>query len=74
MVRFAPGSGPHAVAGRERQALSATSSDLSPESAWQLVSDVNRFGDWMTMFGGWRGKVPSTIEEGTRVSSLISSC
>jgi hypothetical protein len=25
----------------------------------------------MTIFGGWRGEVPSTIEQGTRVSSLI---
>ena len=25
----------------------------------------------MTIFGGWRGQVPSTIEEGTCVSSLI---
>jgi len=25
----------------------------------------------MTIFGGWRSKVPSRIEKGTRVSSLI---
>ena len=25
----------------------------------------------MTIFGGWRGEVPSTIQQGTRVSSLI---
>jgi hypothetical protein len=49
----------------------STSSDLSPASAWKLASDLSRFGDWMTIFGGWRGEVPSTIEQGTRVSSLI---
>jgi hypothetical protein len=49
----------------------STTSRLSPESAWKLASDLSRFGDWMTIFGGWRGKVPSTIEQGTRVSSLI---
>jgi hypothetical protein len=49
----------------------STTSDLSPEAAWKLASDLGRFGDWMTIFGGWRGEVPSTIEEGTRVSSLI---
>lgn len=49
----------------------STTSDLSPESAWKLASDLSRFGDWMTIFGGWRGKVPSTIEKGTCVSSLI---
>jgi Polyketide cyclase / dehydrase and lipid transport len=49
----------------------STSSKLSPESAWKLASDLSRFGDWMTIFGGWRGKVPEKIEKGTRVSSLI---
>ena len=49
----------------------STSSDLSPESAWKLASDLSRFGDWMTIFGGWRGEVPETIEKGTCVSSLI---
>lgn len=49
----------------------STTSDLSPESAWKLASDLGRFGDWMTIFGGWRGTVPTTIEKGTRVSSLI---
>jgi hypothetical protein len=49
----------------------STTSDLSPESAWKLASDLGRFGDWMTIFGGWRGKIPSTIEKGTCVSSLI---
>jgi len=49
----------------------STSSDLSPQSAWKLASDLDRFGDWMTIFGGWRSRVPSTIEKGTHVSSLI---
>ena len=49
----------------------STSSDLDPASAWKLASDLGRFDEWMTIFGGWRGKVPSTIQEGTRVSSCI---
>jgi hypothetical protein len=49
----------------------STTSNLSPAAAWKLASDLSRFGDWMTIFGGWRGKVPSTIQQGTRVSSLI---
>lgn len=47
------------------------SSDVEPGSAWKLASDLNRFDEWMTIFGGWRGTVPSTIEDGTCVSSLI---
>ena len=49
----------------------STTSDLSPEAAWKLASDLGRFGDWMTIFGGWRGNVPASIDKGTRVSSLI---
>ena len=49
----------------------STLSDVEPESAWKLASDLRRFDEWMTIFGGWRGTVPSTIEEGTCVSSLI---
>jgi hypothetical protein len=36
-----------------------------------LASDLRRFDEWMTIFGGWRGEVPSTIEKGTRISSRI---
>jgi hypothetical protein len=49
----------------------STSSDQSPQSAWKLASDLDRFGDWFTIFGGWRSEVPRTIEQGTCVSSLI---
>lgn len=47
------------------------SSDVEPETAWKLASDLRRFDEWMTIFGGWRGEVPSTIEEGTCISSCI---
>ena len=49
----------------------STSPDLAPESAWKLACDLNRFGDWMTIFAGWRGPIPDKIDEGTRVSSCI---
>ena len=49
----------------------SVSSDLSPEEAWALASDLRRFDEWLTIFGGWRSDVPSQIEVGTCVSSLI---
>jgi hypothetical protein len=49
----------------------STSSDLDPKSAWQLAADLNRFPEWLTIFAGWRGAVPTTIDEGTKVSSCI---
>jgi len=49
----------------------STSTDVEPSSVWKLASDLPRFDEWMTIFGGWCGTVPATIEEGTRVSSLV---
>ena len=49
----------------------AVSSDLNPDQAWALASDLRRFDDWLTIFGGWRGDVLSHVEVGTCVSSLI---
>lgn len=44
---------------------------MDPEAAWKLASDLGRFDEWLTIFGGWRGTVPSTIEEGTAVASCV---
>lgn len=49
----------------------AVSTDLHPEHAWKLASDLHRFDEWLTIFGGWRSDVPSVIETGTCVSSCI---
>jgi Polyketide cyclase / dehydrase and lipid transport len=47
------------------------SSTLTPAQAWALASDLGRFDEWLTIFGGWRSPVPDTIGKGTTVSSLI---
>ena len=49
----------------------SVSSDLSPERAWELASNLSRFDEWLTIFGGWRSEVPEQVEVGTSVSSLI---
>ena len=49
----------------------SVTSDLSPEHAWVLASDLKRFDEWLTIFGGWRSPLPDVIEQGTKVSSLI---
>ncbi len=45
--------------------------DLAPPQAWKLASDLHRFDEWLTIFGGWRSEVPDAIEVGTCVSSCI---
>ncbi len=49
----------------------AVSSDLTPERAWALASDLRRFDEWLTIFGGWKSPVPTQVEVGTTVSSAI---
>jgi hypothetical protein len=49
----------------------SVSSHLDPKRAWMLASDLRRFDEWLTIFGGWRSEVPAEIEAGTCVSSLI---
>ena len=49
----------------------SVTSDLSPEAAWELASDLKRFGEWLTIFAGWKSEVPAEIEVDTQVSSLI---
>jgi hypothetical protein len=49
----------------------SVTSKLSPDKAWKLASDLGRFDEWLTIFGGWRSPVPDVIEKGTKVSSLI---
>jgi Polyketide cyclase / dehydrase and lipid transport len=49
----------------------SVSSDIPPDQAWACASDLHRFDEWLTIFGGWRSEVPDTIEKGTRVSSCI---
>ncbi|CAN3129416.1 SRPBCC family protein [Mycobacterium sp. smrl_JER01] len=49
----------------------SVTSDLSPENAWALASDLKRFDEWLTIFGGWKSPVPSQIDVDTQVASLI---
>ncbi len=49
----------------------SVSSDLTPDQAWKLASDLQRFEEWLTIFGGWHSPPPASIEAGTKVSSLI---
>jgi len=49
----------------------SVSSDLTPEQAWKLASNLHRFDEWLTIFGGWKSPVPDVIEVGTTASSLI---
>jgi hypothetical protein len=46
-------------------------SELSPVQAWELAANLNRFDEWLTIFGGWKSPVPAVVAKGATVSSLI---
>lgn len=43
---------------------------LSPDAAWTLLSDLSRFGDWLTIHGGWVGDLPD-LEVGAQVTEQL---
>ena len=51
----------------------AVSSDVSPEQAWALASDLRRFEEWLTIFGGWRSRSPQHPARGRLVAKVLES-
>ena len=45
---------------------------LGRKEAWALMSDLSRLDEWLTLHEDWRSEVPSEIEVGTQLSSIVS--
>lgn len=43
----------------------------SVDKTWATVSDVSRFGEWLTIHDGWRGAVPEQIRAGLELTSVV---
>jgi hypothetical protein len=46
---------------------------MSPEDAWNHVSNLSNLGDWLVMHEGWRGEVPAELSEGTTLVGVASA-
>jgi uncharacterized protein YndB with AHSA1/START domain len=46
---------------------------LSPEEAWEHVSDLSSLGDWLQMHEGWRSELPSDLEVGTTIVGVAGA-
>jgi carbon monoxide dehydrogenase subunit G len=44
----------------------------APEQVWAVVSDLPRWGEWLTIHQKWKSEVPSEISEGTTVQGVAS--
>ncbi|MCV7229260.1 type II toxin-antitoxin system Rv0910 family toxin [Mycolicibacterium komossense] len=46
---------------------------ISPDEAWEHVSDLSSLGDWLEMHQGWRGEVPEELSVGTKVVGVAGA-
>jgi carbon monoxide dehydrogenase subunit G len=41
------------------------------DKVWAVLSDPNRFDEWMTIHEGWMSEVPSQFETGSKMSEKV---
>lgn len=46
---------------------------LSPQDAWEHVSDLNALGDWLVMHEGWRSELPDELSVGTTIIGVAGA-
>ncbi len=44
---------------------------VSAERAWELVSDLQLFDEWLSLHDGWRSELPAELHQGLEVTSVI---
>ena len=51
----------------------STSIDIgtAPDEVWELVTDLDRLGEWVTIHRELRGPAPASVEEGTTFSQQL---
>jgi uncharacterized protein YndB with AHSA1/START domain len=46
---------------------------MSPEDAWEHVSDLSTLGDWLQMHEGWRSELPPELAVGTTIVGVAGA-
>ena len=46
---------------------------MSPDDAWEHVSDLSALGDWLSMHEGWRSELPSELAVGTTIVGVAGA-
>ena len=44
---------------------------LSPQEAWNQVSELSKLGDWLALHEAWRSDVPDELTVGTTVEGIV---
>lgn len=42
------------------------------EKVWALVTDLDRWEEWNTLFTKWKGEVPTSVEKGTQMTAVLT--
>lgn len=45
--------------------------DLSQDDAWKLLSDLSRFGEWMSIHDSWKSEIPP-LAAGAKVTEQLT--
>ena len=46
---------------------------ISPDQAWEHVSDLSSLGDWLEMHQGWRSELPDELAVGTTIVGVAGA-
>lgn len=44
----------------------------TPEAVWELLSDLNRWEEWLTIHQGWRSELPAELKAGSQFTEVVS--
>ncbi|MGC0366850.1 hypothetical protein ABH922_004834 [Rhodococcus sp. 27YEA15] len=44
----------------------------SPEKTWNTLSDLSRWGEWLTIHQSWKSDLPSEVELGAQFTEVVS--
>lgn len=45
---------------------------VGKEKVWELLTDLSRYEEWLTLHQGWRSELPTEPAVGTKVTEVIS--
>ncbi|KAA1415852.1 SRPBCC family protein [Nocardioides humilatus] len=40
---------------------------------WEVVSDLSRLGEWLTLHEGWRSEVPEQLDVGVELTGIVKA-
>lgn len=50
----------------------AASLPTSPDKAWDALSDLSRWEEWLTIHQSWKSEIPSAVALGSKFTEVVS--